>query len=95
MHAPTDQLLIVRIGGMHCHRCQEKIKRFLQMIPGVHECEVDFPSAQASVIYDPAQTQPAEVLGAITELGYTAPSFSSHSLAEIRPGGGEGSGTGA
>ncbi len=70
-----DQLLIVRIEGMHCHRCQEKIKKFLQFVPGVHECEVDFPSAQASIIFNPAAVKVRELIDAITELGYTAAGF--------------------
>jgi copper chaperone CopZ len=78
MHA--TQLLNVRIEGMHCHRCQERIKRSLQLIPGVHECEVDFPSALASVIFDPAATNVKEIVDAVTELGYKAASFTTHAL---------------
>lgn len=70
-----DQLLIVRIEGMHCHRCQEKIKKFLQFVPGVHECEVDFPSAQASIIFDPAAVKVRELIEAITDLGYKTGTF--------------------
>ena len=73
--SPKDQLLIVRIEGMHCHRCQEKIKKFLQFVPGVHECEVDFPSAQASIIFDPAAVKVKELIEAITDLGYKAGNF--------------------
>ncbi|HEX2972117.1 MAG TPA: heavy metal-associated domain-containing protein, partial [Tepidisphaeraceae bacterium] len=49
-----DQLVLIRIEGMHCHRCQQAIKNALQANAGVHEVEVDFPSGQASVLYDPA-----------------------------------------
>ncbi|MFI5379841.1 MAG: heavy-metal-associated domain-containing protein [Tepidisphaerales bacterium] len=76
-----DQLLIVRIEGMHCHRCQEKIKKFLQFVPGVHECEVDFPSSQASIIYDPGAVKVRELIDAITDLGYKAAGFTTQAQA--------------
>lgn len=75
----TDQLLIVHINGMHCHKCQDRIKHSLQLIPGVHECEVDFPSALGSIIFDPAITKPREILTAITDLGYSTSHFSTQS----------------
>ena len=77
-----DQLVIVRIEGMHCHRCQEKIKRALQTIPGVHECEVDFPSAQASVIFDSALAWTRDIVDAITDLGYKTTGFTTQTVAE-------------
>ncbi|MGA2500580.1 MAG: heavy metal-associated domain-containing protein [Tepidisphaeraceae bacterium] len=81
MHQTSkDQLLIVRIEGMHCHRCQEKIKKFLQFVPGVHECEVDFPSAQASIIFDPAAVKIGELIDAITDLGYKTAGFTTQAM---------------
>jgi copper chaperone CopZ len=47
-----DQLVIIRIDGMHCHKCETAIQRSLTRLPGVHEVEVDFNSGQASVLYD-------------------------------------------
>jgi copper chaperone CopZ len=76
----TDQLLIVHINGMHCHKCQERIKQSIQLIPGVHECEVDFPSALGSIIFDPNTTKAREILCAIADLGYSTSHFSTQSL---------------
>ena len=70
-----DQFVMIRIEGMHCHRCQQTIKKTLQLIPGVHEVEVDFPSGQASVLYDPAQVKVRELMETITEQGYKPTGF--------------------
>jgi copper chaperone CopZ len=80
----TDQLLIVHIKGMHCHKCQERIKHSLQLIPGVHECEVDFPSALGSIIFDPATTKAREILTAIGEMGYGVSQFTTQSLSQAK-----------
>jgi copper chaperone CopZ len=73
--AHLDQLLLIKIDGMHCHKCQEKIKHSMQLIPGVHEVEVDFPSRQASVIFNPEQVKVRNLIDAVAELGYRAASF--------------------
>ena len=40
-----DDLAVIRIEGMHCHRCEQTIQKSLKRLAGVHEVEVDFPSA--------------------------------------------------
>ena len=45
-----DQFVLIKVDGMHCHRCEQTIKKTLQREPGVHEVEVDFASGQASVL---------------------------------------------
>jgi copper chaperone CopZ len=70
-----DQFVMIRIEGMHCHRCQQTIKKSLQMIPGVHEVEVDFPSGQASVLYDPRQATVRELMETVSQAGYKPTGF--------------------
>lgn len=71
-----DQFVMIRVEGMHCHRCEKAIQKSLQAIPGVHEVEVDFPTAQASVLYDPAAVKVRQLMDAITQTGYRATGFS-------------------
>jgi copper chaperone CopZ len=71
-----DQFVAIKIAGMHCHRCQETIRRALSANPGVHEVEVDFPSGQASVLFDPKQVTIHELMNAVNESGYRATGFS-------------------
>lgn len=70
-----DDLAVIRIEGMHCHKCQETIQKALKRLPGVHEVEVDFPSAQASVLFDPAKVAVSDLMQAVTLAGYRPTGF--------------------
>ncbi|HYO09776.1 MAG TPA: heavy metal-associated domain-containing protein [Tepidisphaeraceae bacterium] len=71
----ADQLAIIRISGMHCHKCEQTVQKSLMQHPGVHEVEVDFNSAQASVLYDHDQVNVKTLTDAIAEVGYTVTGF--------------------
>lgn len=71
-----DQLAVIRIEGMHCHKCEQSIQKALQKNPGVHEVEVDFPSGQASVLYDRDAVTIAQLLESVNQAGYRATGFS-------------------
>jgi uncharacterized protein len=77
--ALNDQLALIRIDGMHCHRCEQAITKALSSKPGVHEVEVDFNSQLASVLYDPQSVNIRELMAAVDEAGYTAVSFTQSS----------------
>jgi copper chaperone CopZ len=68
----ADQLAVIRVGGMHCHKCEALIQRKLGQIPGVHEAEVDFNSGQASVLFNRAQANVEQLLQTIRDAGYQA-----------------------
>ena len=69
-----DQFALIRIDGMHCHKCEQAIQRALLAHDGVNEVEVDFASGQASVLYDGRTTVP-ELMAAVEEAGYHAAGF--------------------
>jgi len=71
-----DEYVMLRIEGMHCHRCEQAIQRALKANPGVSEAEVDFASGQASVLYDPAQVKVRQLVDAVTQAGYRVSGFS-------------------
>ena len=71
----ADQLAIIRIDGMHCHKCEQTVQKSLMQYPGVHEVEVDFNSAQASVLYDHHKVAVKALTDAITEAGYHVAGF--------------------
>jgi len=73
--AQGDQFVMIKIEGMHCHRCQQAIKKALQANPGVHEVEVDFLSGQASILYDPNQVNVRQMMDSVAEAGYQATGF--------------------
>ena len=71
----TDRFVLIRIEGMHCHKCEMSIKKNLQRRPGVHEVEVDFASGQASVLFNPASITIQQLMDAVKETGYKPNGF--------------------
>jgi copper chaperone CopZ len=70
-----DQLAIIRIEGMHCHKCEQAIRKALAVHPGVHEVEVDFNSGQASVLFDRGAVSINELMESVNSAGYRATGF--------------------
>jgi Cu+-exporting ATPase len=71
-----DRLALIRIEGMHCHRCEASIRKSLEAFPGVYEVEVDFPTGQASVLYDNDRVSVRQLMEAVNQAGYKATGFS-------------------
>lgn len=80
-----DQFVLIRIEGMHCHRCEQTIQKSIRRLPGVSEAEVDFPTSQASVLFDPSQVSISELIEAITQAGYRATGFTKNDPARDHP----------
>ncbi len=70
-----DQLVLIKIDGMHCHKCERTIQQALASHAGVREVEVDFNSGQASVLFDRGTVTVNELMNAVNEAGYRATSF--------------------
>ncbi len=70
-----DQFALIRIEGMHCHKCELAIRNALMNFVGVHEVEVDFASGQASVLFNKRVATIAQMMEAINEAGYRATGF--------------------
>ena len=70
-----DRFVLIYIEGMHCHRCEQAIRKSMSRYPGVHEVEVDFASGQASVLYDMELVTPASLVEAVREAGYKLTGF--------------------
>ena len=70
-----DQLVLIGIQGMHCHKCEIAITKALSAIPGVFEVEVDFNSGQASVLFDRLNVNVNQLIAAVNETGYQTTGF--------------------
>jgi copper chaperone CopZ len=70
-----NELVIIRVEGMHCHKCQLNIRKALQAHRGVHEVEVDLSAGLASVLFDPTAITVKKLMKAITDAGYQAAGF--------------------
>ena len=75
-----DQLVIIRIDGMHCHKCEQTIQKALKEYPGVHEVEVDFPSKQASVLFEPSSVTIPQLMQSVNQAGYSAVGFTQRNV---------------
>jgi copper chaperone CopZ len=71
----NDQLALIRIEGMHCHKCERAIQQALTTNDGVHEVEVDFASGQASVLFDRDRISVKQLMDAVEGVGYRATGF--------------------
>lgn len=80
-----DQFAVVRIEGMHCHRCEQSIQKLLQSHPGVREVEVDFASGQASVLFDRDTVTIQRLIESVNEAGYRAVGFTQGQAGSAAP----------
>jgi len=70
-----DQFALIRIEGMHCHKCEAAIQRALSSHAGVREVEVDFASGQASVLFTRGTVTMQQLMNSVNEAGYHATGF--------------------
>ncbi|MDR0402133.1 MAG: sulfite exporter TauE/SafE family protein [Treponema sp.] len=60
----------IRIGGMSCVNCQNRIEKKLKSTVGVEEASVDFNTGAAAVTWDASALGFSEIKSAIESLGY-------------------------
>ena len=63
--------ITIRIGGMTCVNCQNRIEKKLKSLAGIQDASVDYAAATAQVTYDEAAVSPGAIAAAIESLGYT------------------------
>lgn len=62
----------LKLRGMSCASCANNIETAIRSVPGVEHCAVNFGAEQATVSYDPHQTDIAAIQNAVDAAGYTA-----------------------
>src|SRR3954471_19737014 len=60
------------IGGMTCASCVGRVEKALNRVDGVAGAEVNLATEVATVRFDPAQVELAQLTPAVTKAGYTA-----------------------
>jgi len=58
------------ILGMSCAGCAANVERGLRDVPGVQEANVNFATARAAVLFDPARANTEILVKAVREAGY-------------------------
>lgn len=60
------------VDGMHCDGCVKSVTRAVQQLPGVRHVIVSLPDKRATVDYDGAAVNPAQIVAAIVDAGFDA-----------------------
>lgn len=58
------------VKGMSCVSCALNIEKALSQLPGVKQAEVNFPTSQATIFFEPGFLKPDRAVSKIRELGY-------------------------
>ncbi len=61
----------LRVTGMTCHACEQRIEKALTRIDGVVQSAADHRAAEVRVMFDPARTSESAVRSCIERAGYT------------------------
>lgn len=68
----TMETANLQLKGMGCAACAASIEGAIQGVRGVRECHVNFAMSQATVKYNPQETNLETIGQAVTEAGYSA-----------------------
>ncbi|MGA7935282.1 MAG: heavy metal translocating P-type ATPase [Kovacikia sp.] len=74
-----DQVTL-RLRGMSCASCATNIEKAIRSVAGVTGATVNFGAEQASVSYDPQQTNLEKIQNAVSQAGYSAFSLQDQEL---------------
>jgi len=77
------QKTTLRIGGMTCVYCQNRIEKKLRETPGVHDATVDYNTGLADISYDLEIISFEEISAAIESLGYKTQGNNKNTVTQI------------
>jgi Cu+-exporting ATPase len=66
----ADETVTVKVDGMTCGACSDKVSQKLASVKGVKDQKVCHDSKQAVVTFDPAKVSQKDVLAAIDATGF-------------------------
>src|SRR5260370_2319573 len=78
--AMEESQATLALEGMPCASCAVRIEKGLKKIPGVKDASVNFATEQATVTYEPAQTNLEQMVQKVEAIGYKATSRVASSL---------------
>ena len=64
------QTVTLAIDGMYCAACPYIVKQTLAAVPGVSNVDVSLETQSATVVYDDALSDVADMTGATAAVGY-------------------------
>ncbi len=81
--SPIDTSTL-KLQGMSCASCANTIQKAISNVSGVEECEVNFASEQATVKFNPKQTNLETIQSAVEDAGYGAAVYSQDEMMRRR-----------
>ena len=78
-------VVLIKIEGMHCHKCEQAIRKALQKQTGVDEVEVDFATGQASVLCKHDAVDVQGLLESVRQAGYAPTEFTQSQINSALP----------
>lgn len=66
------QRVVIPVEGMSCATCEVAVRSALKRVNGVASAHVSVATKNATVDYDPAKTNPDQIVAAINSTGYRA-----------------------
>jgi Cu+-exporting ATPase len=67
----------LRISGMNCAACVNRVEKRLRNLPGVYDATVNLTAEKAVIDYDDSMIQVGEIKQAVEEIGYRASDMAS------------------
>jgi Cu+-exporting ATPase len=67
----------LRISGMNCAACVNRVEKQLRNLPGVYDATVNLTAEKAVIDYDDSMIQVGEIKQAVEEIGYRATDMAS------------------
>ncbi|MFM5978949.1 MAG: heavy metal translocating P-type ATPase [Sphaerospermopsis kisseleviana] len=64
--------ITLKLKGMSCASCANNVEQAILAVPGVINCNVNFGAEQATINYEPQQTNLTEIKAAIEDAGYSS-----------------------
>lgn len=68
--AAMAQELLLRVTGMSCSGCEDRIVETLRHLEGVRQGSADYRSGRVRVLFDPRRTTPETIQARIEVAGY-------------------------
>src|SRR5260370_1035580 len=72
MQPGAESRATLTLEGMTCASCAMRIEKGLKKVPGIKDASVNLATEQATVTYDPAQTNLEQMVHKVEAVGYKA-----------------------
>ena len=62
--------ITLKINGMHCSGCSQRLEKALKNTDGIENAIVDFDSREAKVIYDACKVSTEDICEIVADVGF-------------------------